>query len=163
MLDVSDISDKSYSLATLGLQQGGTGLCHPLDIVKPAFVASIISSRNELQIAYPDINDILADGQCSLPTVQTLHITIQQFSKFDKRISTKSLLRIEWTQIPKLQNILYRKFREGKNATFLNSIESDDIALTFVGSASTSFGSAWVERSTQGSSVCYGSSSILDC
>jgi len=51
MLDVSDISDEYYSLATLGLQQGGTGPCHSLDIVP----------------AYPDIKDILADGQCSLP------------------------------------------------------------------------------------------------
>ena len=51
ILDVSDISDESFSLATLGLQQGGTGLCHPLNIDNPAFEASIISSGTELQIA----------------------------------------------------------------------------------------------------------------
>jgi len=61
MLDVSEISGESYSLATFGLQQGGIGLFHPLDIVNSACVASIISSVNELQIAYPDMNDILAD------------------------------------------------------------------------------------------------------
>jgi hypothetical protein len=78
MLDVPEISDESYSLATLGLQQGGTGLCHPLDIlINPAFIASVISSVNELQVAYPDIKDILADGQCSLPTVQALHTAVQ--------------------------------------------------------------------------------------
>ena len=72
MLDVSDISDESFSLATLELQQGGTGLWYPLDIVNPAFVASISSSVNELQIAYPDKKDILADRQFSLPTVHGL-------------------------------------------------------------------------------------------
>jgi len=62
MLDVSDIFDESYSLATLGLQQGGAGLCHPLDTVNPAFIASIIFSVTELQTAYPDIKDTLMDN-----------------------------------------------------------------------------------------------------
>ena len=65
MLDVSDISDEFYSLATLGLQQGGNGLCRALDIVNPAFVATIIFNVTESQMAYPDIKVILADGQCS--------------------------------------------------------------------------------------------------
>ena len=67
MFDVSNISGESYSSVTLGLQQGGIDLCPPMDIVNPEFVAPIISSVNELKIAYPDLKDILADGQCSLP------------------------------------------------------------------------------------------------
>jgi len=109
MLDVSDISDESYSLVALGLQQGETGLCHPLHIVNPAFVASIISSVTELQIAYPEIKDILADGQCSLSNAQALHKAVQQLSEFDKQILVKSLLRIEAAKLPKLKHILYRK------------------------------------------------------
>ena len=80
MLDISKISDESYPLATLGLQQGGTGLCRFLDIVNPAFEAFIISSVIELQIEYPDIKNILANGQCLLPTVQALHTVVQQLS-----------------------------------------------------------------------------------
>ena len=113
MLDVSDIYDESYSLAMLGLQQGGAGLCHPV------FVASIISSVTELQIAFPDIKDILADGQCSLSTVQAPHTTVQQLSEFDKQISVKSLLRIQAAQIPNLRHILYRKVREEKKVKFI--------------------------------------------
>jgi len=63
MLDVSESSNESSFLATLGLQQGGMGLCHLLDIVNPAFVVSSISSVTELQIAYPDIKDIQAERQ----------------------------------------------------------------------------------------------------
>jgi len=125
--------------------RNGTGLCHPLDIVNPAFVASIISSVTELQIVYPDIKDILANEQCSFPNVQPLHTAVQQLSEFDKQISVKSLLRIKAAQILKLQHILYRKVREWKMAKFLKSIESDNITLAIVGSDSTSFGSAWVE------------------
>jgi len=54
-------------------------------------------------------------------------------------------LSVETTQLPKLQHIFYRKFREGKRAKFLKSIKSDNIALAIVGSMSTSLESEWVK------------------
>ena len=145
ILDVSHISDESSALAALGLQQGGAGLCHPLDIINPAFIASIISSLDELQRAYPDIREIIADGQSSLPTIQALHKAVADLAEFDKQVSVKNLLKLDNRQIPKLQHILYRKVREGRKSQFLNPIQSDNEAMAIVGSGSTSFGSAWVE------------------
>jgi hypothetical protein len=145
ILDVDDMSESSYDLSKLGLLQGGAGLCSPLDMISPAFVASIVASMSELQIAYPEIKDILADGQSSLPTVKAFHTAVAELTAIDKHLTVKNLLKVETRQIPKLQHILYRKVRESRRREFLASIEEDKEALVIVQSGSTSFGSAWVE------------------
>jgi hypothetical protein len=67
IIQSSSISDQSYTLAMLGLSQGGSGLANPMDSICPAFIASLISSLDELQAAYPDIKEALADENFHYP------------------------------------------------------------------------------------------------
>ena len=60
ILDVTDIPAESYTLATLGIHQG---LCYHLDTINPAFVPSAVAILEELQLAYPDVREIHADGR----------------------------------------------------------------------------------------------------
>ena len=53
--------------------QGGTAHCHPLDVINRVFVALVIASLDELQLAYLDVRKILADGQSVLLTVRAFH------------------------------------------------------------------------------------------
>ena len=145
MLDVSEISDESNALACLGMTQGGAGLTNPVDSIYPAFISSLISSIEELQLAFPDIKDILADGQSTLPTVRAFHEAVAHVRTFDKQLSVKNLLMLDSSQLPKLQHILYRKVRVTRHLQFMSSIQEDNVALAIVGSGSDTFGAAWLE------------------
>ena len=67
---------------------------------------------SELQIAYPLIKEILADGQFFLPTVKAIHTVVAELTAIDKRLTVKNLLKVKPRQIPKLQHILYRTVRK---------------------------------------------------
>ena len=77
-------------------------MCSPLDTISPAFVASIVVNMLELQIAYHEIKEILADGQSSLPTAKTFHTAVAELTAIDEHLMVKNLLKVETRQIPKL-------------------------------------------------------------
>jgi len=63
--DVTDFPGESYTLATLGIHEGRSALCRPLDAINTAFVASVILGLDELQSVYPDIKEFLrTDDLC---------------------------------------------------------------------------------------------------
>jgi len=61
----------------------------------PAFVASIIASLSELQLAYPSIKDFLADGKSWLPMVKAFHTAVSELTAIDKYLTVKSLLKCQ--------------------------------------------------------------------
>jgi len=87
-------------------------------VINPAFVASLIASLDELQLAYPDVREILVDGQSVLPTVQIFHKAEAEMSKFDRQVLVKNLLKIVLKHIAKLQLILHGKSEKGRNLSF---------------------------------------------
>ena len=78
LLDVTDIPAESCTLATLGINNGGAALCHPLDAINPVFVVSVIESLDELQLACPNVREIIADGRSMLPTVQPFNKAVAE-------------------------------------------------------------------------------------
>ena len=83
-----------------------------LDMISPVFVASIVASMSELQIAYPEIREIFTNGQSPLLTVQAFNKAVTELTAIDKHLTVKNLLKVEIRRIPKFQHILYHKVRE---------------------------------------------------
>ena len=85
-----------------------------MDMRSPTFIASIIASVLELQLVYPDIKEILVDGQSSLSTVKAFHPAVVELTAIDKRLMVINLLEVETRQISNLRNIFYHKVRESR-------------------------------------------------